>query len=174
METRPAFLLETERLRLRPYSLGDVDDLFEILGDPETMRYYPAPYDRDGTLRWIRDNLWRYERDGFGLFALELKATGEFAGDCGPAAQVVEGRREVEIGWHVKRALQNQGLATEAAVACRDHCFGTLGLRRVISLIRPENLPSRRVAEKIGMRIDTEVEWHGLRHYVYAASAPPG
>lgn len=168
METRPTFMLETERLRLRPYSVDDVDDLFEILGDPETMRYYPAPYDRDRTLGWIRDNIWRYGKDGFGLWALELKETGAFVGDCGPAARVVDGRREVEIGWHVRRDLWNRGLATEAATACRDQCFGPLGLERVISLIRPENVPSRRVAEKIGMQIDSEVRWHGFVHFLYA------
>jgi len=73
----------------------------------------------------------------------------------------------------VNRALWNRGLATEAAMACRDHCFD-LGLDRVISLIRPENLPSRRVAEKIGMIIEREVDWHGYRHLVYAAGRPTG
>jgi RimJ/RimL family protein N-acetyltransferase len=51
------FRLETERLRLRPYTLDDLDALFGILGDPETMAYYPEPYTREGTLRWIEDNL---------------------------------------------------------------------------------------------------------------------
>jgi ribosomal-protein-alanine N-acetyltransferase len=74
----------------------------------------------------------------------------------------------------VNRALWNRGLATEAAAACRDHCFSSLGLERVISLIRPENLPSRRVAEKIGMAIEREVDWHGYGHFVYAAWRPTG
>jgi RimJ/RimL family protein N-acetyltransferase len=140
------FLLETERLRLRPYRLDDLDDLIGILGDPETMTYYPAPYNREGTLRWIEDNMRRYVADGFGLWAMEMKETGDFVGDCGPALREVDGEREVEIGWHVDRALWNRGLATEAGAACRDHCFRALGLDRVISLVRPENLPSRRVA----------------------------
>ena len=87
-----------------------------------------------------------------------------------PAVREVEGQEEVEIGWHVHRAQWNRGFATEAATACRDHCFDALGLERVISLIRPENVPSRRVAEKIGMSIEREVGWHGYRHFVYAAS----
>jgi len=64
--------LETARLRLRRYGPDDADDLFEILGDPETMRYYPEPYSREGTLRWIEDNMRRYELDGFELWAMEM------------------------------------------------------------------------------------------------------
>jgi len=161
-------------LRLRPYTFNDLDDLFEILGDPDTMTYYPEPYSRDRTMGWIEDNVKRYEMDGFGLWAMEMKETGDFVGDCGPAVREVERQREIEIGWHVHRALWNRGLATEAAAACRDHCFGALGLKRVISLIRPENLPSRRVAEKIGMVIEREVDWHRYRHLVYTAWRPTG
>jgi RimJ/RimL family protein N-acetyltransferase len=166
------FQLETERLRLRPYTLDDLDALFEILGDPETMTYYPEPYSRDRTLGWIENNVRRYEVDGFGLWAMELRETGGFVGDCGPAVREVDGQREVEIGWHVNRAWWNRGLATEAARACAEYCFSALGLERVISLIRPENLPSRRVAEKIGMIIEREVDWHGYRHLVYVAWRP--
>ncbi|MGH2576596.1 MAG: GNAT family N-acetyltransferase [Actinomycetota bacterium] len=172
MGKESGFRLETERLRLRPYTLDDLDALLGILGDPETMTYYPEPYNREGTLRWIEDNRRRYVVDGFGLWAMEMKETGDFVGDCGPAVREVDGEREVEIGWHVDRALWNRGLATEAGAACRDHCFGALGLERVISLVRPENLPSRRVAEKIGMVIEREVDWHGYRHLVYTAWRP--
>ena len=172
MGSKPEVRLETERLRLRPYTANDVDDLFQILGDPETMTYYPEPYSRERTLGWIEDNMRRYDVDGFGLWAMELKETGSFVGDCGPAVREVEGQREVEIGWHLNRALWNRGFATEAATACRDHCFDALGLNRVISLVRPENLPSRRVAEKIGMEIERDVDWHGYRHLVYAARRP--
>jgi len=133
------------------------------------MNYYPEPYSREGTLGWIEDNMRRYAVDGFGLWAMEMKEAGGFVGNCGPAVREVAGKREVEIGWHVDRALWNRGLATEAGAACRDHCFDALGLYRVISLIRPENLPSRRVAENIGMIVEREVEWHGYRHLVYAA-----
>ena len=169
MRKESGFRLETERLRLRPYTLGDVDDLFAIIGDPKTMAYYPEPYTREGTHRWIEDNLRRYVVDGFGLWAMEMKETGVFVGDCSPAVREVDREREVEIGWHVDRALWNRGLATEAGTACRDHCFGALGLERVISLVRPENIPSRRVAEKIGMIVERDVDWHGYRHLVYAA-----
>ena len=59
MGKETGFRLETERLRLRPYTLDDLDDLFGILGDPETMQYYPEPNSREGTLEWIEDNVRR-------------------------------------------------------------------------------------------------------------------
>ncbi len=163
------FVLETERLRLRPYRPDDLDKLEAILGDPETMRYYPEPYGRERVLEWIEDNIRRYAEDGTGLWAMELTSTGEFAGNCGPAVRAVEGVPEVELRWHVKRALWGRGLAPEAAAACRDWAFEHLGTDRVISLIRTENVPSRRVAEKIGMTIDREVAYGsmGWPHLVY-------
>ncbi len=84
---RSNFVLETERLRLRPYRLEDLDDLLGILGDPETMQYYPAPYSQEGALEWIQDNLRLYREDGFGLWAMELQAAEEIAGNCGPAVR---------------------------------------------------------------------------------------
>lgn len=168
-----AFLLETERFGLRPYTVDDLDDLATVLCDAETMRYYPRTYTREEALGWITDNIRRYREDGYGLWVIVAKETGEFLGNCGPAIRIVEGREEVELGWHVKRSHWGRGIAPEAAAACRDHAFGTLGLERVISLIRPQNLPSRRVAEKIGMGVEREVDWHGLPHLVYAIHRDP-
>jgi RimJ/RimL family protein N-acetyltransferase len=64
---RTDFVLETERLRLRPYRLDDLDAIAAVLGDAETMRYYPKPFTRDGARRWIDQNLARYRDDGYGL-----------------------------------------------------------------------------------------------------------
>ena len=97
-----------------------------------------------------------------------LKSSGGLIGDCGLyARQIVDGVEEVEIGYHVRRALWGQGYAPEAARACRDYGFARLEVNHLISLIRPENLQSRRVAEKIGMRLSKETVWRDLRHCVY-------
>jgi RimJ/RimL family protein N-acetyltransferase len=96
-----------------------------------------------------------------------LKSNGELIGDCGLTIQDVEGVREVEIGYHVRRDLWGQGLATEAARVCRDYGFANLQADHLISLIRPENLQSRRVAEKNGMTVEKEIVWRGLQHLVY-------
>ena len=164
----PMPILETPRLSLREFVTGDADALARIISDPETMRYYPAPYDWKGVANWIGRNLQRYANDGFGLWAMVLEESGELIGDCGLTKQVVEGIEEIEIGYHLRRDHWGKGLATEAARAVRDYGFANLKVDRLISLIRPENAPSRRVAERNGMKLWKEVMWHNLPHCVYA------
>ena len=170
-------VLQTTRLRLREFILQDADALALVLSDPEAMRHYPAPYDRAGVEQWIERNRQRYQDHGVGLWAMELTARQDteaqnevqkIIGDCGIILQEVEGERLYEIGYHLRRDFWGQGLATEAAIACRDWAFAHLKPDRLISLIRPENLPSRRVAERTGMTIWKEVSWRGLRHHVYS------
>jgi RimJ/RimL family protein N-acetyltransferase len=166
-------VLTTERLRLRRYRREDLEALVPVLGDPGSMRYYPHPFSRDECAAWIEWQLQHYATDGFALWAIELRETGEFVGDCGPAVRTVDGIREVEVGWHVHPEHQNHGIATEAGLACRDYVFQTLGLTRLISLVRPENIPSCRVAEKIGMRVEKVTPYgsEGWLHRVYVAGA---
>jgi ribosomal-protein-alanine N-acetyltransferase len=161
-------VLLTERMLLRSFRLEDLEALWAIQRDPETMRWYPHPFAREESEGWIRRNLERYERDGYGLWAVELLEDARFAGSCGLAIQQVDGVGELEVGWMFDRALWNRGLATEAGRACRDLAFGTLGRTRLISLVRPENVPSCRVAEKLGMTVEKETMHAQLRHFVYA------
>jgi len=165
-------ILETGRLILRQLEPDDADALSRVLSDPETMRYYPAPYDRTGVERWITRNRQRYKDDGVGLWAMVLKSNGDMIGDCGITRQLVEGEYLYEIGYHLRRDHWGQGLASEAAQACRDWAFANLKTDRVISLIRPENVPSQRVAERNGMTIWKEVTWRGQRHRVYSVAKP--
>jgi [ribosomal protein S5]-alanine N-acetyltransferase len=160
-------VLQTQRLSLREFELEDTDALAAILSDPETMRYYPMSFDRAAVVDWILRNRTRYANDGFGLWAMILKITGDLIGDCGLVRQSVDGLDEIEIGYHVRRDLWGQGYASEAAQACRGYGFASLKVGRLISLIRPENLPSRRVAEKNGMTIWKETTRANLLHYVY-------
>jgi ribosomal-protein-alanine N-acetyltransferase len=160
--TKSPQILETRRLILREFSADDVDALASVLSDPETMRFYPAPLDRAGVEAWIARDLSRYAKDGHGLWAAILKTNGELIGDCGLTIQPVDGTDEIEIGYH-----WGQGLATEAARACRDYGFARLPVDHIISLIRPENLPSRRVAEKNGMTIWKQTIRKGIPHLVY-------
>jgi len=160
-------VLETDRLLLREFLPGDIDALAAVISDPGTMRFYTEPRDREGVVSWIERNRRRYLDDGHGLWAMVLKSSGELVGDCGLTRQHVDGVDEIEIGYHVRRDLWGHGLAPEAASACRDYGFARLGAERLISLIRPENLPSRRVAEKVGLGWWKEVLWRDLPHCVY-------
>jgi ribosomal-protein-alanine N-acetyltransferase len=181
-------ILQTPRLLLREFTPQDADALALVISDPETMRYYPAPYDRAGVEHWIERNRQRYRDDGVGLWAMELKKTQDseaqgseapdfefhkMIGDCGITRQQVGGEYLYEIGYHLHRDFWGQGLATEAAIACRDWAFANLKTERLISLIRPENLPSRRVAERNGMTIWKELNWRGLPHCVYSIQKQP-
>jgi ribosomal-protein-alanine N-acetyltransferase len=161
-------VIETERLVLREFTLDDVDAMFAIIGDAETMKYYPQPFSRDDAADWIQRNLERYSRDGVGLYAVILKATDDFIGDCGFAWQEVEGDTLLEVGYHLHRDHWGHGYATEAAKHCMRYAFEHLGVAKVVSFIRPENLPSRRVAERNGMTIERQIIFHGLPHLLYA------
>lgn len=151
---------------------ADLDALLAVLGDAGSMRYYPAPFDREGSRAWIERQIERYEHDGFGLFAIEDRATGEVIGDCGPTVQQADGERYVELGWHVLAARQRQGIATEAGAACRDAAFAALEEPFLISLIRPENVPSRRVAEKLGFEVWRGTIRAGWGHLIYRLDRP--
>ena len=78
----------------------------------------------------------------------------------------------MEVGYHVNRAYWRQGLATEAAAACRDHAFGVLGLDRLIAIVLPEKLPSQAVARKIGMEVEKEADHAGRRHLIFSMRKP--
>jgi RimJ/RimL family protein N-acetyltransferase len=141
----------TQRLAFRQMTTDDLDDMTALLGDPDVMRYYPRPKDRDEALAWIDWNQRLYRQEGFGLWLITLRATGEFVGDCGLTPQEIDGTIDVEVGYHVRADLQGHGYATEAATACRDYARDALGTKRLIATIDPSNEPSQRVAEKIGL-----------------------
>jgi len=147
-------LVSTERLFLRQLELDDVDALFEVLGDPASMRYYPAPFDRDGVANWIEWARLSYRENGFGLWAVIRRSDGRILGDCGPMLQPVEGQLIPEVGYHIVPTEQRRGYATEAARACVAWVFANTPFDVVCSLVAPENAPSRAVAAKIhsGMR----------------------
>ena len=111
-------LPETKRLFLREWTMQDLDAWAAILSDAEVMRYYPKPFDRQKVQDWIAWNLENYRTDGFGLWAVHLRATGELLGDCGITMQQIHGQHLPEIGFHMKKSVWGQGYATEAARAC--------------------------------------------------------
>jgi RimJ/RimL family protein N-acetyltransferase len=163
--------ISTARLTLRPLRTEDLDAFGTILGDPIGMSFYPHPFSHDESLAWIERDIARYAELGFGHLAVELDATGDLIGDCGPTILDIDGVDEVELGWHIRRDLWSQGYATEAAIATRDWVFDGLGLERLVSLVRPENMASCRVAEKIGMTIERAIERRGVGHLIYAMTA---
>jgi RimJ/RimL family protein N-acetyltransferase len=144
-------VVTTRRLTLRDIRLGDLDDVAALFADDEQMRYYARPRTRQEAASWIERNLALYRQHGFGFWALELTQTAQFVGYCGIRPLELDGKPELEIGWHVDKAFWKRGLATEAASAVRD-LAARARFTRLVALIDPENLASCRVAEKIGMQ----------------------
>ena len=145
-------ILETERLIIREYTPSDFDALYEILSDAETMKYYPKPYDENGVRRWIDWCIGSYKQNGFGLWALELKETGAFIGDCGISMQNIDGEIFPEIGYHVNKNYWRQGYAKEACAAVKDWFFKNTKQDSVYSYMNQENVASYATAAANGMK----------------------
>jgi RimJ/RimL family protein N-acetyltransferase len=162
---------ESTRLTFREMVPDDLDDMARLLGDPEVMTYYPRPKTRAEAAWWIEWNRRLYRTHGHGLWLLSSTDDGGFVGDCGLTPQVVDGVTELEVGYHVRPALQGRGYATEAAAASRDFARDVLGATRLIAIIHPGNRPSQRVAEKIGLRPEKRTTVYGGRDAIIYAAA---
>ncbi len=169
--TRSHVVLETERLILRYLTADDVEAMFAVIGDAEAMKYYPQPLTRDDAQRWIDRSLERYRTDGYGLFAVVLKSTGEVIGNCGLRA-AGSGRR-VDAGSGISLSSRPLGQRLRDRSGARLHGIRLSPTRRgkkLISLIVPENVPSRRVAERNGMQAERQVMFHERPHLMYSVT----
>jgi RimJ/RimL family protein N-acetyltransferase len=161
--------IETDRLILREYTEDDFDALYEILSDAETMQHYPEPYDEKMTRRWIDWNIQNYKQYGFGLWAITLKETGQFIGDCGLTIQKIDGESLPEIGYHINKKYWQQGYGSEAARAVRDWAFKNTEFDCLYSYMRSSNIASYSTALSVGMSKIKEFtdERYGMM-YAYA------
>jgi len=144
-------MIETKRLRLREYQDSDFDELTKIIGDKETMKYYPKPYDENGVKRWIDWSKENYQKYGFGWLVLESKLDGSFIGDCGITMQNIDGKLLPEIGYHINKKYWKQGYGKEAGIAIRDWGFNNTKFDSLYSYMNIENIGSYRLAESLGM-----------------------
>jgi RimJ/RimL family protein N-acetyltransferase len=160
--------IESERLILRRLTRDDAENVLKIVGDAETMRFYPQTLDLSGAKQLIQRHIQFYKQHGIGLWGVTLKTGTEFVGMCGLIPQDVEGEQEVEIGYMFVRSHWGKGYATEAAIRCREYAKQELHLGRVVSLIDCNNFPSQRVAQRIGMKKEKEIVKWGRNIWVFA------
>jgi len=162
-------ILETERLILREYTPDDFDALYAIVGDAETMKHFPKPYDERGTKYWISWSQQHYAEHGFGFWAVILKETGELIGNCGLTMQIIDGESLPEIGYHFRRDCWNRGYAKEAAAGVRDWAFANTEYPALYSYMTKGNEASVRTAAAVGMKKTGEfTDAHYGEMYVYA------
>lgn len=159
--------LETERLVLRMFRESDLDAYAEMCADAEVMRHLGNVMSRAEAWRHMAMVIGHWKLRGFGLWAVEEKSSGVMIGRIG--CWQPEGWPGPEIGWTLRRHWWGRGFATEGARAALACAFGELGWPHAISLIRPDNKASIRVAEKLGERLEGKTELHGIEVLVYGA-----
>ncbi len=164
-------ILRTDRLLLRELTQGDLDDLRELLQDRRVMYAYDHDFSEADVRAWLERQQRRYATLGFGLWAAIELDSGAMVGEAGLTLQPCEGQEVLEVGYHLKWEHWHKGYAREAARACRDYAFATLGAEAVYAIIRTDNLSSIRVAETLGMRREKEFTTRyfagDMRHYLY-------
>jgi RimJ/RimL family protein N-acetyltransferase len=164
--------LSTDRLILRPFRDEDLDAYAEICADAEVMRYLGdgMPLSRVDAWRQMAFIIGHWQLRGYGMWAVEERENGAMLGRIGFFNP--EGWPGFELGWMLGRHAWGNGYATEGARAALEYAWRGLGREHVISLIRPENTPSIRVAERLGESLEGKAEVFGNRALVYGIRRP--
>jgi RimJ/RimL family protein N-acetyltransferase len=159
--------LNTPRLLLRGFCQSDLDAYLEMCADPEVMRFIGngQTLDRNQAWRNMAMVAGHWQLRGYGLWAVEERSTGAMVGRIG--LWNPEGWPQMEVGWTLRRRYWGKGFATEAAQAAIDYAVSVLKEQHLISLIKPGNRASIRVAERLGEELEGTIELNGETVLVY-------
>lgn len=160
--------ITTPRLTLRPFTEADIGPLHQILVEPDVLRYFPNPDPpaRDRVEKLVTGQLAHWAEHGYGWWAVEVRPDGAFAGWNG--LQYLPETDETEIGYLLGKPFWGRGLATEGARAGLRFGFEELGLEKIVAVVHPDNVASRRVIEKLGMHGGDQAHYFGMDVYHYA------
>lgn len=149
-------MIETERLLLRQWSDEDIGPFADMNADPVVMEYFPSVLTRSESEAVLATNRATIDEQGWGLWAVQVQASGEFIGFTGLWAVKFRAHffPAVEVGWRLAGQHWGNGYATEAARAALAHGFDNLGLDEIVSFTAVDNVRSRRVMEKLAMTHD--------------------
>ena len=166
--------LATPRLSLREMTDADLPALTAILTDPVAMVAYEGAFSAGEVEEWLQRQRERYARDGFGLWAVVLRESGEMIGQCGITLQRIDDDEVTEVGYLFQRAHWHRGYALEAAAACRDWAFGALPIDDLYAKVRSTNVASMNVAIRLGMTVRRTFTTHyrgvDMPHLAFALS----
>lgn len=161
--------LESERLKTRFLIKEDIEPWQEFLGNQECTKYFQKT---DMTAEeysrfWIERQMKRYAEQRFGLQAIIEKETGKFVGQCGLLTQTVDGKEELEVGYHLFEKHWGKGFATEAAKLFIGYAFQNKLAESIISIIEKRNINSQKVAFRNGLILENETKWNGLEVFIF-------
>ena len=157
--------IKTDRLVLRPFKEEDLDAYCLMTTDSEVMNFLGGTLNREDTWRQMAMYIGHWHLRGYGLWAVEEKASGDFIGRLGLLNP--EGWPGLEVGWAIARSRWGKGFATEGAKAALDYAFSVVGAEHVISIIEPHNQRSIKVAERIGERFERSMVFRGREVSIY-------
>jgi RimJ/RimL family protein N-acetyltransferase len=152
--------IETDRLILRNFTLDDLDDLYDITKDQDTMHYSSTgPLSKKQTANLIKDFIKSYEKKTFEDFAIVCQKTNELIGFCGIKKRKISCNKESFLFYRLKKDFWGRKIAYEASKVVLDHSFTDLKLKEINALIKKENVASIKVAERLGMSFSHQVEY---------------
>jgi ribosomal-protein-alanine N-acetyltransferase len=148
-----SYIIDTKRLGLRKWLESDIKSFVEMNQDADVMKYYPKMLTEQETLEMVERIRLHWEKNNYGLYAVELKSTSEFLGYTGFSVPTFESYFTpcIEIGWRFKKEFWHRGFATEAALACLEYGFQVLQFHQIVSFTAAVNVKSERVMQRIGM-----------------------
>ncbi len=160
-------ITESPRLVLSKIDINDTDRLFQLTGDKRVMKYFPKIFSYSETVEMIEEVSKQYKKYGYCFWKVVRKEKEAFIGIAGLLHQEIDGYEEMEISYRIKPEYWNRGYAEEAARACKKYAENELNPKRLISIIHPQNLASKRVAEKLGAKKTMMSDFLGKAHEIY-------
>ena len=159
--------LETDRLYMRRFRTNDLDVFSQILGQDEVGQWLPRGrgYTKDEVEKFLDNVAKHWQEKGYGIWAVIEKESGKIIGHCG--LNYVKQNDEVEVLYGFGKEYWGLGYATEAAKAALSFGFEKIGLDRIVAFAKIDNIASRRVIEKIGLKYIKDIEIFGMNCAYY-------
>jgi [ribosomal protein S5]-alanine N-acetyltransferase len=165
-------IIETERLIFREICENDYEKIANILQDIEIMYAWEKSFSSEEVKFWIDKNIDRYKKHGYSYYLVINKEDENVVGLMGPLVETIDDKEFIGIAYILNKSYWGKGYATEGARACLDYVFKNLNTNKVIAQIRPENISSCNVAQRLNMKVEGEFikvyEGKNMKHLIYS------